>query len=314
MSVERQDPAPRVAVLGGTGSVGRHVCAEFAGAGYEVIVIARKPTAAVERYRFVPLDIAGENVGRITEILTAEQVGVVVNAAGSWSNSLDELTRAHIQLLANLVTALAAVTPAPRLVHIGTVHEYGVKAAGTVLDETAEPTPETDFARTKFAGSTLALDAAAAGAVDAVVLRVSNVYGPDPAAASFLGFLAAKLPTVDPAVGIELTIADARRDYVDNRDVARAVLAAARHTGPGRVFNIGSGVATPLRELVYGLAAAAGLPATAVREQTAEITSKGGDWTCVDATLAHTELGWRPRYTPAESVRALLDEPFTAST
>ncbi|MGN2639440.1 NAD-dependent epimerase/dehydratase family protein [Nocardia takedensis] len=313
MAADQDGVASTVAVLGGTGSVGRHVCAAFAEAGHRVVVLSRTPDARVARHRFVPLDLAAVDPEHLAATLTALDARIVVNAAGSWSNSADELTSAHIRLAENLVAALSAMRPTPRLVHLGTVHEYGIKPAGAALAEDTEHTPETDFARTKYESSRRILAAAEAGTVDAIVLRVANVYGPDPAAASFLGYLAATLPGVDPDVGIELTIAEARRDYVDNRDVADAVLLAARHRGEHRVFNIGSGTATPLRELVYGLVAAAGLPASAVREKSAAVTSKGGDWTRVDATRAHTELGWRPRRTPADSMRALIRETSTAA-
>lgn len=305
---------PRVAVIGGTGSVGRHVCAEFADAGWDVVVIARDPARSNASYRFVALDVATADVDRITEVLAAEHVSVVVNAAGQWSGGVDEWTSAHIHLSRNLVAAVSRLRPKAKVVHLGTVHEYGVQPPGTMVDETIEPTPQTDYARTKFAGSAAVLAAAAAGDIDGVVLRIANVYGPDPAAGSFLGFLAAKLPAVDPDVGIELTIADARRDYIDNRDVASAVVAAAGYPGSGRVFNIGTGTATTLRELVYALVAAAGLPESAVHELESAVNSRGGDWTCVNAARATAELGWRPHRTLADSVRAMVANPTISGT
>ncbi|TDV38581.1 NAD-dependent epimerase/dehydratase family protein [Actinophytocola oryzae] len=306
---QTEKDVPRVAVVGGTGSVGRHVCAAFADEGHDVVVIARNPSAESAGHGFVAMDVAACDPADLTAVLAENRISVVVNAAGSWSNDEDELTTAHVRLLVNLVAAVSATPGRPRLVHVGTVHEYGPQPPGTSVTETTVPAPITAFARTKLASSQLVLGAAGRGQVNAVVLRVSNVYGPDPAKGSFLGFLTEKLRDIDPRdpdARLELTIADARRDYVDSRDVARAVLQAARLPVSGQVFNIGSGTAVSMRELVFAMVRAAGLSHSVVREKAAAVRSKGGDWTRVDASIARVALGWRPRHTLAESVRAMV--------
>ncbi|GAB3466542.1 NAD-dependent epimerase/dehydratase family protein [Actinophytocola sediminis] len=304
MSAEQR--APRAVVVGGTGSVGRHVCAALADAGHDVLVIARTPSPATAAHRFVAMDVAASDPADIAAVLADSEASVVVNAAGKWSNDAAELDYAHIRLVERLIAGMAAVPARPRLVHVGTVHEYGAQPVGTSVAETTIPLPTTDYARVKFASSRLVLDAAGRGEIDAVVLRVSNVYGPDPARGSFLGFLVEKLADLDPAIGLELTIADAQRDYLDNRDLATAVRLAASRPLSAPVLNIGSGTAVSMRELVYALVAAAGLPPSAVREKTAALRDKGGEWTKVDAGLAAATLGWHAKYTLADSVRAMV--------
>lgn len=299
-------PLPCVAVLGATGCVGRQVCAALAAEGHPVVAIARRPAPDLaDTYRFLPMDIAGSTGSRIATVLAEEGAAVVVNATGSWSADEDELRYAHIQLVERLVAGVASIPARPRLVHIGSVHEYGPVAHGSSVLESTPPAPETGYAKTKLTGSELVLDACAAGLVDAVVLRVANVYGPHPTPASFLGLLVEKLRTVDLATGLELAIADAHRDYVDVRDVARSVALATRLPVPGQVINIGSGVAVSMRELVYALVDAAGLPESAIREQELTVPSKGGNWTRVDTTRARQLLGWRSRFSLPESVGAM---------
>ncbi|MFB9909389.1 NAD-dependent epimerase/dehydratase family protein [Allokutzneria oryzae] len=297
---------PRVAVLGATGCVGRQVCAAFADADYEVIAVARRFAPQIARYRYRSLDVGNPDVPRLADMLAAERVKVVVNATGGWGSTEHEMTYSHVDLVKRLIEALTEVPERPRLVHVGTIHEYGPVAPGTAIDEHVVPAPRTMYASTKLAGSEAVLRATEAGDIDAVVLRLVNVFGPHPSPESFLGSLSARLRAVSPGQQLELSIAEARRDYVDARDAAEAVLRAAHARVTGEVINVGRGEAIELRELVYALVTAAGLEPSAVRELGSTVTSKGGDWTQASITKARAVLGWEPERTVTESVRAML--------
>lgn len=295
--------APRVAVIGATGCVGRHTCTAFADAGYEVVAVARHYTPDMAETRFHAMDIAGLSPAAIADFLHGERIEVVVNAAGTWSQNETDMQRAHVTLVERLTAGVAAAPNRPRLVHIGTIHEYGPVPHGTAINELASPDPRTDYARTKLAGSSLILRATAANEVAGVVLRVVNVFGPDPTPASFLGSLSR---TLQSAESLELTITDAQRDYVDVRDAAQAAVLAATAPVVGQTINIGRGEALDLRTLVHAMAAAAGLPPEAVNERQGTVESKGGTWTQADTTRANKLLGWTAQHTLAESIKAML--------
>ncbi|MFE3497608.1 NAD-dependent epimerase/dehydratase family protein [Streptomyces sp. NPDC059175] len=303
-----------VAVLGATGCVGRHLCAAFAAEGNEVVAIARRYAPQVAAHRFLPLDVAGSTSDELARVLAREGVDVVVNATLGWG---EELHYTNVQLVERLLGALERLPAPPRLVHLGTIHEYGPTPFGTSLREDTEPVPEHPYAKAKLIASRMVLDAVRDGGLDAVVMRVANTLGPHPALESFFGSLAVRLRGADAATGIELTIANARRDYVDVRDAVDAVVRAASITRADPLVNIGSGRARGVRELVDELVAAAGLPPETVREQRGEVHSRGADWIQVDIARAGHLLGWRPRFTLRESMRAMwetvgADQPIPA--
>ncbi|MFC9236275.1 NAD-dependent epimerase/dehydratase family protein [Streptomyces decoyicus] len=298
-------PGPvRVAVLGATGCMGRHICAAFSAEGSEVVAIARRYAPQVAAHRFLSLDVAGSTSGELARVLAHEEVDVVVNATLGWG---EELHYANVQLVERLIDALAMLQVPPRLVHLGTIHEYGPVPSGTSIHEGTEPAPENPYAQAKLAASRMVLDAVRDGALDGVVLRVANTLGPHPALESFFGSLAVRLRGAGAATGVELTIADARRDYVDVRDAVDAVVRAARIPRADPLVNIGCGRAMDVRKLVDELVAAAGLPAETIREQRGEVRSRGADWIQVDISRAGHLLGWRPRFTIGESMRAMWD-------
>ncbi|MEU5903184.1 NAD-dependent epimerase/dehydratase [Micromonospora sp. NPDC047527] len=299
------DGPTRVAVLGATGCVGRAVCAAYARRGDRVLAVARTPLPDVGA-ALLPLDIAATAPADLARILADEGVDTVVNAAGGWARA-EELKRSHVQLVRRLVAALGAMETRPRLVHIGSVHEYGVVAEGTSVSETAELRPDTAYGRVKRAGSGIVLRAAQAGTVDAVVLRAVNVYGPYTTPASFLGALRDRLRRAGPE-GLTVRLAAARRDFVDARDLAEAVVLAGRAPVTGQAINIGRGVAEDVRDLVRILLTTSGIRPEAVSLIEAPVPSNGGPWTRADIRKAQRLLGWTPRIGVRESIEALWEQ------
>ncbi|MFD0395270.1 NAD-dependent epimerase/dehydratase family protein [Streptomyces nogalater] len=192
-------------------------------------------------------DPAGLAPRDLADLFQDARVDTVVNAAGGWLNTEDDNRYHHVRLVERLLAGTALMARTPRLVQIGSVHEYGPVPAGDAVDESREPRPVTVYARTKHAGSQAVLRATRAGDADGVVLRAVNVCGPWVTPASFLGTVTRRLSEAAPGEPVELTLSDARRDFVDGRDLADAVLRAATRPVTGEIFNIGRGEALPIR-------------------------------------------------------------------
>ncbi|MFC7259812.1 NAD-dependent epimerase/dehydratase family protein [Streptomyces lutosisoli] len=294
--------AGRVAVIGATGCMGRQIAAAFAARGTEVVAIARRHASQVAAHRFLALDAAHASSEQLAEVLATERVDAVVNATLGWG---DELQSTNVQLVERLVDALKKTPSPPRLVQLGTIHEYGPVPWGTSIGEEVEPDPRQPYPRSKLVAAGLVLDAARAGELDGVVLRLTNTIGPHPAAESFFGSLAARLRD-DPGA-IDLTIAEAHRDYVDSRDAADAVVRAAETPSAQGVFNIGTGRALDIGTLVTALVQASGRPPGTVRGHPGAVRSRGADWIQVDSTRARRLLGWSPRHSLDASMRAMWE-------
>jgi nucleoside-diphosphate-sugar epimerase len=306
MSNQDGSAPAKVAVLGATGSVGRQVCLAFAQQGWEVLGVARRWAPHVVDHRFVAMDLAATDPRRIADLLGNGSVNAVVNAAGGWGDTEPEMTYSHVRLVDRLLEAVTLLPQCPRLVHIGSVHEYGPVPQGTLLHEELPPHPVTPYARTKLAVSQAVLRAAQELAVDGVVLRAANMSGPYPPRESFLSALVTRLhaarATDQP---LELNIAAARRDFVDVRDVAAAIVRAAEAPVSGRVVNVGRGEAVSISDLVEWLIETAEVPRRLITYRHQRVESKGGDWTQLDIRLARRLLRWEPRISLRDSLRAM---------
>ncbi|MFE2180955.1 NAD-dependent epimerase/dehydratase family protein [Streptomyces sp. NPDC059455] len=299
-------------VIGGTGFIGRHICGALAKRGYEVLAIARKPAEPIPGVGFLALDAVSAPSEDI--VRAAQSADLVVNAAGdSWEGDEASMTASHIPLVDRLVDAVAALPRRPRLVHLGSVHEYGPLPDGTAIAEDHPTAPRTPYARTKLIGSRIVLGAADAGRIDGCVLRVTNVCGPGTPRGSFLGGLAHRLRHTTEDTPLAVTLVDDRRDFIDVRDVAEAVVLAASSPVTGRVLNIGQGDAFSMRELAWLLISASQVPAHLVREESGAVYSKGGSWTQADIRLARRLMGWSPKVALKESFHDLWAASATSS-
>lgn len=298
----------RILVLGPTGYLGGHVVEHLrALPGVRVFGAGRSPGAEFG------LDLATDDRERLAATLAEAAPDTVINCAGSTGADAVTLAEVNSRGPAVLCAALRDAAPAARLVHLGSAAEYGPGARGSAVAESAPTCPVGPYGATKLAGTVTV----STSGLDAVVLRVGNPVGPGAPSAGLPGRIAGLLRAADadPDAVIRLGDLSAYRDFVDVRDVARAVVAAAQATDPlPRILNIGSGRAVPVRDLVGGLARAAGFRGRIEENGGGSERSGAVSWQCSDITSAGESLGWRPSLTLDDSLTALWEAVSKAAS
>ncbi|MFI2375986.1 NAD-dependent epimerase/dehydratase family protein [Streptomyces sp. NPDC018964] len=240
----------RVLLIGANGYIGRFVTDRLlADPAVQLTALGRGDDADV---RF---DLATGSPGALTRFLDAVHPGVVVNCAGTTRGGARELTRHNTVAVATVCEALRRSGCGARLVQIGCGSEYGPSQPGSSTAEDAVPRPGGPYGVSKLAATELVLGSG----LDAVVLRVFSPVGPGTPAGSPLGRLAEAMRRAMQSGDNELKLGGlgAQRDFIDVRDVARAVHAASLSAAQG-VINIGSGRAVRLRDAAGILARVAG--------------------------------------------------------
>ncbi|MER7053630.1 MULTISPECIES: NAD(P)-dependent oxidoreductase [unclassified Streptomyces] len=289
----------RILVLGFTGYLGAHVAERLrALPGARVLGGGRSPAADVR------VDLATDPVDRLAVALASAAVDTVVNCAGATGGDPVALAELNARGPAALCAALRRARPTARLVHLGSAAEYGPGTEQVRVPEAAATRPLTAYGATKLAGTVTV----ATGELDAVVLRVGNPVGPGAPPSGLPGRVTRLLREAgtDPQAVLRLGDLSAYRDFVDVRDVARAVERAVTATGPlPRVLNIGGGDAVPVRRLVRTLADIAGFRGRIEEQGAGSARSDQVSWQCSDIAAARSALDWRPSYSLDESLAAL---------
>ncbi|MFE0811890.1 NAD-dependent epimerase/dehydratase family protein [Streptomyces sp. NPDC058848] len=240
----------RVLLIGANGYIGRFVAERLlADPAVQLTALGRGDDADV---RF---DLASGSPGALTRFLDAVHPGVVVNCAGTTRGGARDLTRHNTVAVATVCEALRRSGCGARLVQVGCSAEYGPSQPGSSTAEDAVPRPGGPYGVSKLAATELVLGSG----LDAVVLRVFSPAGPGTPAGSPLGRLAEAMRRAMQSGDGELRLGGlgAQRDFIDVRDVARAVHAASLSAAQG-VINIGSGRAVRLRDAAATLARVAG--------------------------------------------------------
>ncbi|MBM4362411.1 MAG: NAD-dependent epimerase/dehydratase family protein [Deltaproteobacteria bacterium] len=136
--------------------------------------------------------------------------------------------------------------------------------------------------------------------LDYRVLRVSNPYGERQLPHASQGAVAVFMNRGLSGDPIEIWgDGSVTRDYLHVSDVASAVVRAATHEGPSRIFNVGTGKGLSLLQLIAAIETAIGRPMT-VRFSAAR--SFDVPVNVLDVTRARTELGWEPAVGLAEGL------------
>ncbi|WP_354641042.1 NAD-dependent epimerase/dehydratase family protein [Kitasatospora camelliae] len=300
---------PRVAVLGGTGFIGRAILATLSEQGYGLLTIARKEPADRLPGDFARVDLAEDDPSVLADLLADRKIDVVVNAAGGmWGLTDEQMVGANVGMVSRLLEALRSMAAPPRLVHLGTVHEYGLCPVGVSLAEDSEPHPSMVYGQLKLQATELIADAVRTGGLDAVVLRLGNVVGAGQPGHSLLGVMAAKLAEARAAgttAELSLQPLTAQRDFVDLQDTVDAIVAALAPVAAPPVLNVGLGRASSARELVELLIEVSGVPTEITEVPAPDGSGPETEWQQLEVSAIEASLGWRPRRTLREAVAAL---------
>ena len=305
-----------VLVTGATGFIGSYTVAAFRSAGRDVV--GTSLGGDVGR-GLVALDMRSAEQVEATVAGVRPSVVVHLAAIANPGEAQADPARAYdVNVLGQLrlIQAMLRHAPEARLVAMSSAEIYGRFETGELVDEEAPLRPASAYAATKAAADLQALQYHLSDGLDVVRLRLFGSVGPGRSAEYFPGrqvhAVAAILDGRAEPVVPTFSLAGAR-DYVDVRDVAQAIVAAAERGQSGAVYNVATGRAWPLRQIVERLIALGGVDAE-INEERKLPPGRHGAVVAGDATRLREDTGWRPRITMDESLRdALADACQTAA-
>lgn len=170
----------KIAVVGATGFIGRHLCYAYAQRGDSVNAIARKVYAAGYLTGHGVKVISGDITDEDALCRLCDRADVVFNVSGvlgKWDTTWDEMDLVNNRSVGSLVRC-AAKAGAGRVVQVSTAGVSGPLQDDVCASEDCPLEPATDYQKTKFAGESSAVDAHKETGIPLTIVRPAFVYGP----------------------------------------------------------------------------------------------------------------------------------------
>ncbi len=280
-------------VTGASGFIGRqiHDLLVRERPGDRVLALGRVRPARCHESDFLAADL--EDAASLRDALAAAQADYLVHAAGRTPPAdADALFRANAWAVNRLLTLLAQTGSRARVVLTGSAAEIGQARPSRIpADETHPCEPWDAYGRSKLIATQLGLSARRP--LEVSVARIFNVTGPGAPATQALGRFAACLAAPGAAAALQVGDLAARRDFVDVRDVARAVVAIAERGSPGRLYHVGSGTSRSVGSALERLIELSGRDVQLELHQ--GLSRNGPADSCADITRIVGETGWKPQ-------------------
>lgn len=225
--------------------------------------------------------------------------------ARSWELP-EETFRANVLAQMVVLDALVASGRRPRVLVVGSADAYGlVRPEELPISETQPFRPTNPYGVSKVAQELIGQVYFVSRGLPVVRARAFNHVGPRQSADFVAPAIARQLARI--AAGRTAPIVrvgnlSPRRDFTDVRDVVRAYVLLLERGTPGDVYNVGSGIARSIQELVAGLILAAGVDVRI--EQAPELTRPIDvpEMRCDNRKLVAT-TGWAPRIPFEQTLR-----------
>ena len=226
--------------------------------------------------------------------------------AGSWNNRAATL-RTNTIGTENLLAALQRSSPAARVLLPGSALVY--RPHDGPLDEDGAIGPVSPYGVSKLAQEMLAARYAADG-LEVIRTRSFTHSGPGQDASYAASSFAQQIARIEAgAAEPTLRVGDleARRDLMDVRDTVRAYRALMERGVPGAIYNVCSGSAHRMRDVLSRLLAQARVP-VGVEVDPARLRPSDYPVLLGNHGRITAAVGWEPRLALDETLRDLLDD------
>jgi GDP-4-dehydro-6-deoxy-D-mannose reductase len=310
----------RILITGVTGFVGGHLVEALrTRGGAELFGVARRVEKAESRLA-TQVSLRGCDLcdaGAVQALLRDVQPERIVHLAG-YANAgrsqkePDAAWAGNLTATRTLYDAIRAWGGSPRVLFIGSGLAYGdaPPAAGAFTEESPLE-PITPYASSKAAADLLSYQYTRfpKPTLDIVRVRPFNHMGPGQSTDYAVANWARQVAAIErgrQAPILETGDLRPSRDLTDVRDVVEAYLLLLERGKTGAVYNVASGEARSMQEVLDRLLALARVKVE-VRQQPALLRAADNLHHRGDATRLRRETGWTPRYTLEQTLKDILE-------
>ena len=296
---------PRVLITGAKGFIGAHLTILLLLNGWDVFGFDLR---TYDEKNFFQGEITDRAI--LKQVLTTCSPDVVFHLAGVIKSNTPEIFY-KVNLLGTLALLDAVVESGlrPKIVVASSSAVYGRKSAERPIAERVQLHPVTDYAVSKVAQETAALRYYDSYALPVMIVRMFNLLGPGQPADLACSAFARQIALAERSGQTEIVTGnlDARRDFVDVRDAARAFELIAEKGKPGQIYNVcserGVAIRKCLGEMMSMSTNQLSASVDAERVQKNDVPVQVGCY-----QKLHKATGWSPKISLRQSLTDLLND------
>lgn len=247
-----------------------------------------------------------ENAGDLSDLKNWEnfkRVDLVIHLA-SKTNSLESNNKIKYYLENNLLSAINGLEYCKKnnskFIFISS-YIYS-KTAKLPVDENSKIEPSNPYSLSKKLIEDVCLFYKKNHKIKIIILRPSNVYGPDFNSKSFIMLLTKNMINQKD---IEIRNLNIKRDYIYIDDLNEAIYKSINYEGRNVIFNVGSGKSTSHSKLINILKKYKKYNLKIISPDE-YINNNLSDSTLMDISLIKKEIKWKPRVDINEGIESLI--------
>lgn len=301
----------RALVTGATGFVGRHLVALLLRQGYQVVALTAPADAACvalpDAVECLPCEVRDSQLLR--QILRQVAPEVIFHLAGlARGDDMHQLVSVNVLGTEALLQTASELAEPPRIVIPGSAAEYGLLESATPVHEATPLRPVSAYGISKVAQTLLGQSYTLRGKAPVIIGRVFNIVGPGEPSTMVCGHVASQIAACEVGrMPPRLSIGSlaATRDFLDVRDVVRALLLLSDLGCPGEVYNVCSGIGQRMSNVVQQLVGLSSVP-IALPPDVAKPRPTDVPYCVGDGHRLQAATGFAPSIPLAQSLRDLL--------
>ena len=285
-------------MTGASGFVGNYLVERLRSGGHGVLAAGGPHETAPG---VIPIDLTDVDTLQAAFDLAQPDVAFHLAAQAFVPRAIEapaETYAININGTANVLSALRAAQDRfdrrIRLIFVSSAEVYGAQPPQAMpLRETVAPNPSNPYAASKAASEAIVLGETRTYGLDAVITRAFNHIGPGQDERFVVPSFAAQLAAIAQGAAPVLLVGnlEAKRDFLDVRDVVDAYVAIAENGDAGEIYNVCSGTTISISDVLAELIRIAHVPVE-VREDPQRMRPADVPVLYGDNEKLHSKTGW----------------------
>ena len=233
----------------------------------------------------------------------------IASTGDSWDEA-EKVLQTNIMSQLNILNALKEHSPKAKIIIISSAQVYGsVKKKELPTTEFTKLRPTNPYTVSKITQESLGYQYFNSFGIPAVILRPSNHIGPRQEAFFAVAHFAKQIIDIEKGLQrpvIKVGNLESLRDFTDVRDIVKAYYLAILKCKPGEIYNIGSGHAVKMKDILKKLLS---LSKVKIKVKIDKNLLRPSDVPVleVDCSKFKKKTGWKPEISLDKTLKDTLD-------